>query len=212
MTKHLTTLLLLLTPLINQAGVDYSKAALSADQVSPLAVGDTLPDVALKTVDGEEVYLQSMAGEGPLVLIFYRGGWCPYCNAHLAKLKGVEQELLDLGYQIVAISPDRPEKLGNTIDSNELTYTLLSDSSAQAMLEFGLAFRVEAQLVNMYKTKYNIDLEADSGETHHLLPVPAVYISDKSGNIIFAQHNPDYKSRINSETLLTKAKSVVDYE
>jgi peroxiredoxin len=143
-----------------------------------------------------------------LVLIFYRGGWCPFCNKHLGQLQQAEPQLRELGYRIVAVSPDRPEKLKESTDKGGLSYTLLSDSSMVAAQAFGIAFEVDAPMLEKLAS-YNIDIEADSGETHHLLPVPAVFIVGKDGVIDFSYANPDYKTRLASEVLLAAAKAAL---
>lgn len=83
----------------------------SADKVTPLLISSEIPEVSLKNISGETVSLRNKVYEQPTILVFYRGGWCPYCNRHLAELKQIEDKLYEIGYQILAISPDRPEKL-----------------------------------------------------------------------------------------------------
>ena len=176
-----------------------------AEKVTPLLISSYIPDVNLRTVDGKKVDLREKVSERPTILIFYRGGWCPYCNQHLSDLQKIEDELYEIGYQILAISPDRPEKLRATLQNNALDYTLLSDSPMTASKAFGLAFKVDPETVERYKT-IGIDLEEDSGYDHHLLPAPAVYIVDTSGQVKFIYVNPNYKERINGEVLLTAAR------
>ncbi len=139
------------------------------------------------------------------ILIFYRGSWCPYCNLHFSELSKIEKELLALGYTIVAISPDLEENTKLTKEKHGLMYDLYSDSSMQVTRSFGLAYRVDDETVNRYKT-HNLDIEAASGETHHLLPAPAVYILSDKGIVLFQYVNPDYKVRLIPELLLAAAK------
>lgn len=181
----------------------------SADDTEALGVGDTIPDVTLRTLHGEPLDLRQAVADQPTVLVFYRGGWCPYCNAQLSALGQVEGELTAMGYQIIAISPDQPSAMAVTVDEHELTYTVLSDSDMTAARAFGLAFRVDDELVTTYKSQYGIDLERASGETHHQLPVPAVYILDQSATIRFAYVNPNYKVRIDPETLVDQAREAL---
>ena len=123
-------------------------------------------------------------------------------------MQAAEADLLNLGYQILAISPDRTPKLGESVEKGKLTYTLLSDSSMTAAQAFGIAFRVDDATLEKYKG-YNIDLEAASGEKHHLLPVPAVFIVGTDGVIAFVYANPDYKVRLTPEVLLAAAKAAI---
>ncbi|MDP1579753.1 MAG: peroxiredoxin-like family protein [Candidatus Didemnitutus sp.] len=165
-------------------------------------VGDTVPDVKLLTADDAAVSLREVVKEKPAVLIFYRGGWCPYCNRHLGALAEIEGKVLAAGYQILAISPDQPAKLKATPDREKLGYRLLSDRKAEAAQALGIAFEVPAELVAKYKNEYKIDLEAASGETHHLLPHPAVFVIGRDGVIRYAHVNPDYKIRLTPEEIL----------
>ena len=147
-----------------------------------------------------------MAKAQPLVLIFYRGGWCPYCNVHLGQLQEIDPQLRAMGYRIVAVSPDRPEELAKSAEKEGLNYILLSDSKMAAAKAFGLAFTVDGPTLAKY-TEYGIDLETASGEKHHMLPVPAVFLIGTDGVIDFVYANPDYKTRIDPEVLLTQAKA-----
>lgn len=183
-------------------------AASASAAPQPVAAGAPLPAATVRTTAGEAVSLRAATGGKPTVLIFYRGGWCPYCTKHLAALAEIEGELRAAGFQLVALSPDRPEKLRAQPAHAGLGYTLLSDSKAEAMRALGLAFRVEDGLVKTYKEQYGIDLEADSGETHHLLPHPAVFIVDAAGMIRFAHVNPDYKVRLSGEEILAAARAI----
>lgn len=175
----------------------------------PLREGGAVPDVAVRTADGEEVRLRDLTGAQPSVLIFYRGGWCPYCTRHLAALAEVEESVEALGYQILAISPDRPAKLAEAAKDAVFNYRLLSDSAMSAARGFGLAFQVDNATLELYK-EYGIDLVDASGETHHLLPVPAVYIVDTKHRIRFAHIDPDYRKRLDPEAVLTAARLAMD--
>jgi peroxiredoxin len=179
----------------------------SADKAQPLLVGAQVPDVSFKNLDGSSFNLKQKASEKPIILIFYRGGWCPYCNTHLGQLQKVEAQLVELGYQIVAVSPDRPEKLAATKDKQATTYALVSDSDASGIKGFGIAYRMDDQTFDTYKNKYKIDLEEYSGAKHHLLPAPAVFIISGKGQILFQYVNPDYKVRLHPEILLAAAKA-----
>ncbi len=123
----------------------------------------------------------------------------------LGQLQSIESKFIQLGYQIIAISPDSPPKLGESIQKHQLNYTLLSDSKMTAGRAFGIAFKVDEQTRERYKG-LNIDLEDASGEKHHLLPVPAVFIVGTDNAIKFEYVNPNHKVRISPDLLLTAAK------
>ncbi len=173
---------------------------------TPLKVGDSIPDVTLRTEEDKEVSLRKLVSEQPTVLIFYRGGWCPYCNRHLQSLAGIEKDLADAGVQLTAISMDQPSKLRETPHRDRLGYRLLSDSDAAAAKAFGIAFRVDDATVEKYKG-YGINLEAASGRSHHMLPYPSVFIANTNGVIRFAHVNPDYKVRLEPEKILEAARA-----
>ncbi len=176
--------------------------------VNPLKAGAKVPDTTVYTPDGAPQSLRGLVARQPSILIFYRGGWCPYCTRHLSALAGIEQELEDLGYQIIAISADRPGKAAETIADSAFNYRLFSDASMETALAFGLAFRVDHDTVDLYK-EYGIDLEDASGETHHLLPVPAVYIVGQDGRILFTHVDTDYTKRIDPDALVEAAEAAV---
>lgn len=192
------------------AQIDYSKAPAKAEDISPILNGEKVPNAVLLDANGNKVDLQKKFAEKPTILVFYRGGWCPYCNQHLAELQDIEGKLSKMGYQIIAISPDRPAKLKAPMEENKLSYTLFSDASMEFTLGMGLAFKMEDELVSIYKNKYKIDVEADSGFSHHLLPVPAAFVIDKEGLVYFSYINPTYKTRVNKDILLAAAKALLD--
>lgn len=171
-----------------------------------LKTGDAIPDVKLRSEDNAEVSLRKLVSEKPTVLIFYRGGWCPFCNRHLQALAGIEDELNKAGAQLIAISPDQPSKLKGTPDRDKLHYRLLSDSDAAGAKAFGIAFKVDDATVEKYKG-YGINLETASGRDHHLLPHPAVFVANTNGVLRFAHVNEDYKVRLEPKRILDAVKS-----
>lgn len=184
---------------------DKKKVANSTEEICPIKIGETIPSVNVRNLDGENVNLNGLTSGKKSVLIFYRGGWCPFCNMQLANLNQIENQLVELGYQLIAISIDKPEKLKESIDKHQLSYTLFSDIKAEASIAFGLAFRV-AEDYNKMLLSHNMNLEEASGEKHHILPVPAVFIVDENSVIQFEYVNSNYKVRLNSEILLKLAE------
>ncbi len=178
----------------------------SPTEVSPILVNSTIPDVSVRSIEDEKLSLRTVVAEKPTVLIFYRGGWCPYCSRHMAELQQIEEQIVEMGYQILAVSVDRPEVLKETLSDIELSYTLLSDSPADVMKAFGIAYRVDDKTVERYKS-IGIDFEKNTGYDHHILPAPAVFIIDQEGIVKFQYVNPDYKQRINGDVLLVAAKA-----
>lgn len=174
-----------------------------AEEAKPLKVGVKAPEVKLTATDGKATSLKQILGGKPSIVVFYRGGWCPFCNVQLADLGKNEAQIKAKGYQLVAVSPDMASELKNSTEKNSLTYKLYSDSSAEAIKAFGVAFRVDDETYNLYKNNYKLDLEQKAGgQTHHLLPVPSVFVIDLKGVIKYVYSNPDYKVRLKGEELL----------
>jgi peroxiredoxin len=178
----------------------------SADNVRPVLVGTRLPKIGLRDAAGKAFDLNAAIAAKPAVLIFYRGGWCPFCNTHLAQLRTTEEPLKKLGYEILAISPDSAAQLGATTEKNKLGYRLLSDSTMAASRALGIAFRMDDETFKKYQG-YGIDLEKSSGETHHQLPVPAIFLVGRDGTIHFSYVNPNYQVRLAPEVLLAAARA-----
>lgn len=208
--RFLVLFLFLLLPFYAKGEEKMTKAlkpvASSAEEVCPVLEGMKIHDAVVKTVDGKEISLHDVISKKPTVLIFYRGGWCPYCNLQLGQLQEIEKPLLEMGYQIVAISADKPEKLKESVQKKAINYTLLSDSTMLAAQVFGIAFHLDDETVEKYK-KFGLDIEEASGEKHHILPVPAAFVLKTDGTIVFSYVNPDYKVRVQPEALLAAAKA-----
>lgn len=174
--------------------------------IRPLIIGKTIPGITLQNHQGEPVNLLDKSSENTL-FVFYRGGWCPFCSAELAELASIENQIYDLGINIVAISPDKPEFLRRTMDDADINYTLLSDSSMEASKSFGIAYRLDDETYQRYKSN-GMDLEVRSGQNHHLLPAPAVFLSNAEGVLKFEYVNPDYRQRIDKDVLLAAARAL----
>jgi peroxiredoxin len=186
--------------------VGLTAAVIATAEIKPLMIGQPIPEASLITSEGKPFDLQAVVKEQPLVIIYYRGGWCPYCNAQLGQLQEIDPQLRELGYRILAISADRPQKVTESLDKSKVDYTLLSDASMATAQAFGIAFEVEAPMLKKLDS-YNIDIEEASGEKHHLLPVPSVFLVGTDGIIDFIYANPDYKTRLAPEVLLAAAKA-----
>lgn len=184
-----------------------NKVAKSASDVCPIKIGSEIPSAIIKTIEGNEVNIKEMIKGKKSIIIFYRGGWYPYCNMHFKELQNFEDDLIKLGYKIIAVSMDSPENLKVTLDKYKMKYELYSDSKANAVKEFGIAFKVDEDYIKKLKS-YGMDLEASSGETHHILPVPSVFIVDEKGILQFEYINPNYKVRLKGNILLEVAKKI----
>lgn len=187
-------------------GRSRNRVAGSADDIRPLFVGEKVPDVSFKDTEGKTIKLNSLLENGPTVLVFYRGGWCPYCNMQLSQLREIEDRILNLGYQITAVSADSPSNVTKSIEKHSMHYTLLSDNTMDAAKSFGIAFKVDKEGLERGKA-HGVSLDEASGFDHHILPVPAVFVVDKSGTILFEYVNPDYHVRLSAKVLLAVLKA-----
>nr|WP_136251256.1 peroxiredoxin-like family protein [Ningiella ruwaisensis] len=205
MLRILATLFLLNIVVAPVSALDRSTIADKAENVTPLLNGMTVPNAKVKTADGSPLSLPALIMQKPSVIVFYRGGWCPYCSRQLAELKSIESALIEEGYQILAISPETPEKLQSQKLETEFAATLISDAQLNAIRGFGIGFYVPNDTRERYKTKMQIELSADETD-QAVLPAPAIFITDTSGKIVFNYVNPDFKTRPSAELVLSAAK------
>ena len=173
-------------------------------QVQPLAVGVRAPAFSARTKDGVIRTFSPESYQKPTVVIFYRGGWCPYCNMQLNDLRIVEPRLRQSGFEIVFLSTDRPAILYSSLKSEHIDYTLLSDSRLEAAKAFHIAFHLDdATIAKM--NGFGVNLDSTTGEPLHELPVPSVFIIDRTGTIRYVYSNPDFKIRLGADDLWAAA-------
>ena len=177
---------------------DYAALPASADLTTPLKSGDRAPNFTVRTVDDKPYVFDPDNLENPTILISFRGGWCPYCNMHLSELRTVIPEIRESGYDILFLSNDRPELLYSSLkqetqdDIDGLDYVILSDADMNAAMALGTAFRIDKGLTDYLEQKGR-DVAGSSIGKHNALAVPAVYVIDRSGKIVFDFVQPDYK-------------------
>lgn len=170
------------------------------EHISPLLIGEKIPNSKLQDINGKEVETNNLFAQ-KTVLIVYRGGWCPYCNSQLADMQEIEKDILALGYQIVAVSPDAPSFLKETEEKGKLGYTLVSDSDGTFSKAVGIAFASPEKYGKMLG-KYS------DGKNTNWLPVPTVYVLNDKQEIEFLYINPDYSKRLKGDLLLAVLKSL----
>ncbi len=174
-----------------------------------LQVGDAAPQLTLPDALGKPVALRSLWQRGPLVLVFYRGGWCPYCNLELRAWQRELSVLDHLGASLVAISPQSPDHSISTAEKNELAFPVLSDSALQAAEAFGLAFALSPEMVALY-TRVGNGLPVINGNGRWVLPLPATYVIDRDGRIVFAHIEADYRERAEPAEVLAAVERARD--
>jgi len=165
-----------------------------AQQPQGLQVNQVAPNFSGKDQNGKSVSLKSALKKGPVVLVFYRGEWCPYCNKYLKDLEQSLAQVTAKGGTIIAITPETPESTKKTIQKTQATFSVLNDKGLKIMKSYDVAFKLDDKTLEQFK-KYNIDLNKNNGENGANLPVPAVYVIGKSGKIAYRFFDPDYTKR-----------------
>lgn len=138
--------------------------------------------------------LSDYYSDGPLVLTFYRGHWCPYCLLELKEYQKHYDKFKQLGAKVVAVAPDLPGQIKKTKDKYNLSYTLISDEDHALAKKLGLAFELDSETLNKYKS-YGIDLAGSQGNKGDTLPMPGTYVIDSTGQVVYAFVDPNYKKR-----------------
>jgi peroxiredoxin len=189
-------------PALNDTVKMITGVPLKAEDISPLLTGEQIPVLQLPASTGKMFDLNRSVSRTPTILIFYRGGWCPYCSKQLSGLQEIENDLKNLGYQLIAISTDSPENLSKTIRKEKLGYTLLSDADLKAAKKFGIAFKSPKG--------YDKFLPETSGKKNvdKLLPVPSVFILNRQGRILFEYINPDITQRLSARLMKAAAAAL----
>ncbi|WP_263367725.1 peroxiredoxin-like family protein [Edaphobacter bradus] len=181
----------------------------SGTKAAALKEGDRVDDFILGDAHGKPVRLQSLLDAGPVVISFYRGGWCPYCNIELRGLQRVLPEIKALGASLVAISPQLPDNSLSTEEKNHLAFPVLSDVGNDVARRFGIVYRLPDDLLETY-TAFNhglADMNGEEGGTE--LPIPATYVLDRTGMIRLAFIEEDYTKRLDPQAILEALRGLV---
>jgi len=173
-----------------------------------LKAGDKVPSFVLKDANGETVSSSSLLAQGPLVVSFYRGVWCPYCNMELQALQEALPAFREVGAQLVAISPQNAVNSRKSVRTNRLDFPILSDPRNATAAAFGLRFALPDYLIELYKSRKN-DLPVFNGDASWTLPMPGRFVIGQDGVIRYAEVNPDYTRRPEPSELLPALRSQV---
>jgi peroxiredoxin len=172
-----------------------------------LKAGDRVPDFSAPDATGKTVRLSDLLKGGPVVLSFYRGGWCPYCNLELRALQAALPEIARLGASLVAISPQSPDESLSTAQKNALTFRVLSDTDSHVAKAFGIAFDLAEELRPIY-SRFGHALPDKNGVESWVLPIPATYVIDRMGTITLAFIDVDYRNRLEPADIVTALETL----
>lgn len=172
----------------------FAFTAFAQEAPEGLFIGSKAADFKGTDQRGNEIRLKDLLKKGKVVLIFYRGYWCPHCNRELSRFQDSIGLILDKGATLVAISPEQPENVAKTIEKTKAEYSILHDEGLKIMKAYDVDFEVPENTVTRYRNG-NIDLAEINGKNGTWLPVPAVYIIDKEQTVTYRFFNADYKKR-----------------
>ena len=167
-----------------------------------LKVNDKAPNFSAKDQNGKTVELNKLIKSGSVVIVFYRGEWCPYCNKQLRELEDSMALITNKEASIIAVSPEKQENITKTIQKTKATYSIISDDSLKIMSAYKVAFELDEQTNEKYK-KWGINLSDKNGNNGNNLPVPAVYIINKEGKITYRYFDVNYKKRVSVSEILS---------
>ncbi|KIL43763.1 peroxiredoxin-like family protein [Jeotgalibacillus campisalis] len=170
-----------------------------------LKAGDQVPAFTLPNAAGEQISIQEVLKQGPVILTFYRGGWCPYCNLELKAYQRELSSIKEAGASLIAISPEKPDASLSTKEKNDLQFTVLSDDSNEVAEQFDLVFKMPEDLIAVYKDS-GLDVPGHNGNNDWELPKPATFVIDSSGEIIFAEVESDYTKRVEPSKVVQVVK------
>ena len=191
------------------AAFEKDKAELAAKMPDPgLHVGDKAPDFKLKNAFGKDVSLSAMTKNGPVILVFYRGGWCAICNIQLHSLNASLPTFKKYGAQLVAVTPQKPDRSQEQIKKDDYPFEILSDLNYAVVKKYKLYFDLPEYIIALEKNKFGLDLADYNGKGRYGLPVPATYIIDKKGIIRAAYANTDYTKRMEPKDILAALKKL----
>ena len=177
---------------------------------SCLRIGDRVPDFNLASIRGEQVNVRTLLLSGPIVLSFYRGGWCPYCNIELRALQQVLPEIERMGASIVAISAELPDRQVATEKENGLTFPVLTDLGNDVAKRFGIVYELDDDLLQVYRERGHEIKTANGPQGANTLAQPATFVVDQSGTIRLAYINEDYAERLSTEEILHALETLSD--
>lgn len=186
----------------DRAVMEKASKSLAVSMPNPgIKVGEKAPDFTLSNALGKKVNLKDELKKGPVVLVFYRGAWCPFCNMHLHALQKNLPQFKKYGAQLITVTPQTPDKSAEQIKKDAYPFEVLSDLDSKVMQDYKLYFELPDDLIAVYK-KHQLDIEAFNGQGRNVLPIPGSFVIDKKGVVRAMQAQTDYKMRMEPAAII----------
>ncbi len=179
-----------------------SIAGIAQEKPEGLFINSKAPEFKLKDQSGIEQSLKELRKKGPVVVVFYRGNWCPYCNKELKRLQDSLQYISAKGAQVIAITPEAQEGINKTIEKTGAVFPILYDADMKIAKAYQVSFQVEDKTVERYKGFGTDLLTINQQKEKAYLPVPAIYIINKEGSITYRFFDADYRKRLAVKDIL----------
>jgi peroxiredoxin len=173
-----------------------------------IKIGQKAPDFELPNAEGKSIVLKSLLEKGPVVITFYRGNWCPYCNLQLRALQARLDDIYALGATLVAISPQVPDGSLTEDEISKMDFIVLSDQDAKVALQYGVAWQVPEFLAEHMRVDRKLDLEKVNNGNGNVLPIPATFILGQDGVVTWNYVNVDYRTRSEPEEIIEALKNL----
>jgi peroxiredoxin len=192
----------------DRAIMDKAARTLAANMPDPgIKVGMRAPDFTLKNALGKNVTLKDELKKGPVILVFYRGAWCPFCNLHLHTLEKSLPLFKEYNAQLITVTPQTPDKSAEQIKKDGYPFEVLSDTDSQVMKAYKLYYELPDDLIAVYKN-HGLDIEAFNGKGRNVLPVPGSFVIDQQGRVRAMQAETDYKQRMEPARMIYALKAI----
>ncbi len=172
-----------------------------------LGVGDQAPEFTLPGIKGQQISSKALLGKGPLIVSFVRGSWCPYCNLEVRAWQMAYSQVKDAGAELITISPNTPGKFAQMESEHGVEFELLSDIGNKVAREYGLVFTLPEELRPIYE-QFGINIPEDNGDESYELPMPATYVINTDGKIVYSFVDADYTKRAEPSEVLAAVKKL----
>lgn len=180
----------------------------ASGQATGLNVGDRAPNFTLRAADGTTVTLYDRLADGPVVLVFYRGEWCPYCNLELRHYQRTLPELRDIGADVIAVTPQAPDRSIQAIERHAIEFPVLSDENFEVIEQYGLMIKVEGDYREVMEQGFGRNLAELNADGTWRLPAPGTYVIDRDGTVVAAYASPRYWTRMEPERVVEAVRAI----